>query len=174
MSGETKASWTRLFAQHHASLSGFFRRRVADQGDAEDLAQEVYLRLLRADGDGRGTIRNPEAYLYTVAVNLAGEHAALRRRAPFNAEDVDRLAEQLASDECAEDDVDRERRMQRLADVIERLPPKPRAVLVMQYRDGLSYREIAAHLGVSVHMVKKHVVKALALCRLSLADQERT
>jgi len=48
---------------------------------------------------------------------------------------------------------------------IERLPAKSRAVLLMQYRDDLSYREIAERLKVSTHMVKKHVVKALALCR---------
>ena len=38
-------------------------------------------------------------------------------------------------------------------------------MLLMQYRDDLSYREIAERLKVSTHMVKKHVVKALALCR---------
>jgi RNA polymerase sigma-70 factor (ECF subfamily) len=42
-------------------------------------------------------------------------------------------------------------------------------VLLMQHRDGMSYEEMAVQLGVSTHMVKKYVVKALALCRRDLA-----
>jgi DNA-directed RNA polymerase specialized sigma24 family protein len=59
----------KLFKQHRDALQAFFYRRVRAKRDAADLAQEVYLRILRvADPDA---IRNPEAYLYTVAANLA-------------------------------------------------------------------------------------------------------
>ncbi|MGH8086945.1 MAG: RNA polymerase sigma factor, partial [Stenotrophomonas sp.] len=40
----------------------------------------------------------------------------------------------------------------------------------MQYRDGLSYKQIAERMGVSSHMVKKHVVRGLAVCRRAMAD----
>src|SRR5882757_7435666 len=101
VSGSRKILWTQLFTEHHVSLSGYFRRRIADRGDAEDLAQEVYLRLLRTDAGEYREIQNPEAYLYTVAVNLAREHAAARSRAPFATDDIDRIAEVVA-DERAE------------------------------------------------------------------------
>jgi DNA-directed RNA polymerase specialized sigma24 family protein len=39
---------------------------------------------------------------------------------------------------------------------------------VMQYRDGLTYRQIGERLGVSSHMVKKHVVRGLAVCRRAM------
>jgi RNA polymerase sigma-70 factor (ECF subfamily) len=172
VSGARKTLWTQLFAEHHVSLSGYFRRRVADRGDAEDLAQEVYLRLLRTDAGERREILNPEAYLYTIAVNLAREHAAARSRAPFSTDDIDRVAEVVADERLSEEALDRERRFRLLADAIEQLPPKNRAVLLMQYRDNLSYREIAERLQVSTHMVKKHVVKALALCRRGIAASE--
>jgi len=172
MSGGGTALWTQLFADHHASLSGYFRRRIADRSDAEDLAQEVYLRLLRSDAGTRSDIRNPEAYLYTVAANLAREHAAARSRSPVTVEDIDCVADSVADERLGEEAIEREHRYRLLVEAIDRLPPKNRAVLLMQHRDELSYREIAEHLQVSTHMVKKHVVKALALCRRAIAAIE--
>jgi RNA polymerase sigma-70 factor (ECF subfamily) len=58
----------RLFAEHRAALQTFFRRRIRSQADASDLAQEVYLRMLRIRD--QEAIRNPVPYLYTVANNL--------------------------------------------------------------------------------------------------------
>lgn len=68
----------RLVAEHAGALQAFFRRRIRAKADAQDLAQEVYVRMLRVrDQDA---IRNPVLYLYTVANNLAKEHAVLDRR----------------------------------------------------------------------------------------------
>jgi len=95
MVGSKKALVEKLFAEHGGALRAFFYRRVRRQPEAADLAQEVYLRLLRVpDMD---SIRNPEAYLYTVASNLAKEHA-LKERHLNAALDIDEPAvqEQLA------------------------------------------------------------------------------
>ena len=68
----------RLFADHRGALQAFFLRRIRAKADAADLAQEVYVRMLRiSDQDA---IRNPVHYLYTVANNLVKEHAVLDRR----------------------------------------------------------------------------------------------
>jgi RNA polymerase sigma-70 factor (ECF subfamily) len=69
-----------------------------------------------------------------------------------------------------EDAAEREQRSQRLQALLATLPEHTRAVLVMQYRDGLSYKQIAERLGVSSHMVKKHVVRGLSVCRRAMAD----
>ena len=63
----------RLFADHGSSLQAFLYKRVRRRPDAADLAQEVYLRMLRVPDMDH--VRNPEAYLYAVASNLAKEHA---------------------------------------------------------------------------------------------------
>src|ERR1700751_4718782 len=68
----------RLFAEHRGALQAFFRRRIRSKADAPDLAQEVYLRMLRISD--HEAIRNPVPYLYTVANNLVKEHAVLERR----------------------------------------------------------------------------------------------
>src|SRR6201982_778770 len=93
MAETRKALLERLFAQHGAALLAFFYQRVRRRPDAAELAQEVYLRTLRASDIG--AIRNPEAYLYTVASNLAKEHRLLEQRSA-NTLDIDDPAELLA------------------------------------------------------------------------------
>ena len=78
----------RLFTEHGAGLQTFFRRRIRGKADAADLAQEVYVRMLRISD--QEAIRNPVHYLYTVANNLvkgATQLAADGRRLsmPFRA-----------------------------------------------------------------------------------------
>src|SRR5450631_2895806 len=68
----------RLFAEHRAALQTFFQRRIRSKSDAPDLAQEVYMRMLRISD--QAAIRNPVHYLYTVANNLVKEHAVLEQR----------------------------------------------------------------------------------------------
>src|SRR5450755_930332 len=68
----------RLFAEHRGALQTFFRRRIRRKADAADLAQEVYVRMLRISD--QEAIRNPVHYLYTVANNLVKEHALLDQR----------------------------------------------------------------------------------------------
>ena len=168
MKEDKRAFWAGMFDRHQSALHGFFRRRGAEAFDAQDLVQEIYLRLLRVDGRDGEAIENPEAYLYTVASNLVKEHGMLQKRAARHV-DIGSLTTELeAPDAAAEELLDREARRRRLQAVLDSLPPRCRAVMVMQYRDEMSYREMASVLGVSTHMVKKHVVKALALCRRAL------
>jgi RNA polymerase sigma factor (sigma-70 family) len=156
---------TRLLAEQHVPLKQYFLRRTAHAWDAQDLVQEVWLRLLAADRDGADDIRNPEAYLYTVAANLLKKHAVRQRSAPIGSDALEQVIERLATPCDAAAGVDRLLRRKRLAELVGRLSPKCRAVLVLHYRDELSYAEIADQLGISSHMVKKYVVKALAACR---------
>jgi RNA polymerase sigma factor (sigma-70 family) len=72
-----------------------------------------------------------------------------------------------------EDAAEREQRSQHLQTLLATLPEHTRAVLVMQYRDGLSYKQIAERMGVSPHMVKKHVVRGLSVCRRAMVEPGR-
>ena len=168
---QARRGLARIIAEQGPVLRGFFARRGAHE-DAEDLVQETWLRLLRAHHDRGEGIANPEAYLFTVALNLAREQAARRRQTPLRLDELQSLAAQLASGECLVDAAERAQRQRRLQAQLASLPERTRAVLVMQYRDGLSYRQIAERMGVSPHMVKKHVVRGLAACRLALAEAE--
>lgn len=158
-----------MFAEHGPVLRGFFVRRGA-KDEAEDLVQETYLRLLRAHDCRGDAIANPEAYLFTVALNLAREQAVRRRWSLLPIEELENITTLLADEESVEDAAERAQRRQRLQALLRTLPERTRAVLVMQYRDGLSYKQIAERMGVSPHMVKKHVVRGLSVCRRALAD----
>jgi RNA polymerase sigma-70 factor (ECF subfamily) len=166
-----RSYWDRIFGQHGPNLTAFIRRRVRRAADASDLTQELYLRLLRADR--AELIRNPEAYLYTVAVNLLREQAVLERRWGHTVDAVDPPTDPALVDfRTPEEQVDLQDRLSQAAQLIEALPAKFQAVLILQYRDGLSYEEIAARLGVSTHAVKKYVMQGLALCRNRLHRSE--
>lgn len=171
MSDGRRNYWNQVLGQHGPGLSAFIRRRVRRAADASDLTQELYLRLLRAD---RGElIRNPEAYLYTVAVNLLREQSVLDRRWERAVDAADLPADPALVDfRTPEEQVDRQARLSQVAELIETLPAKFQAVLILQYRDGLSYQEIAARLGVTTHAVKKYVMQGLALCRKRLHRPE--
>ncbi|WP_232823606.1 RNA polymerase sigma factor [Dyella sp. C9] len=169
MTVDSTSGLARLFHEQHDTLNRYFLRRTAHAWDAQDLVQELYLRLLRTDRGSGEAIQNPEAYLFTVAANLLKEHAARRQRHPLGSDELEEVIERLATPCDAAAGVDRNLRRQRLAEIIGRLTPKCRAVLVMHYRDELGYREIGERLDISTHMVKKYIVKALAACRSGMA-----
>ena len=152
-----------LFA-YRGALQSFFYRRLRTKADAADLVQEVYLRMLRVSDPE--AIRNPEGYLFTVAANLLRESASADRRqaqgVPVDAAETTLALMTMPGFEAT---VDGEQRLARLCEVLEQLPPKCSAAVVLQYRDGLSHQEIAAHLAVSPRMVKRYLAQALCHCR---------
>ena len=157
-----------LFAAHRGALQAFFYRRVRQRADASDLAQEVYLRMLRVKD--LSTIRSPEAYLFTIAANLAQEHN-VKSRASGRSLDIndDAVQEQLAELPSFGQECDAEARGQRLQEVLLELPAKCQAAVALHYWRGLSYAEVGTQLGISSHMVKKYVQRALAHCRRRMA-----
>ena len=158
----------RLFAEHQAALRSFFMRRIRSKADASDLAQEVYLRMLRISD--KGAIRNPVHYLYTVANNLVKEHAVLDRRQASSI-DIDEAPahEELETLPAFDRELDAAQRVARLGIVLQQLRPKCRAAVELRFSHGLSYRAIATHLGVSPQMARKYVAQALGHCRRRMA-----
>ncbi len=115
-------------------------------------------------------IRNPEAYLYTVASNLAKEHALRLSRTSSHLDIDDPIVqEQLAELPRIADDLDGAQRIRRLREVLRGLSPKCRATVELQYWHGLRYEEIALRLGISTNMVKKYLSQALVHCRRKMA-----
>jgi RNA polymerase sigma-70 factor (ECF subfamily) len=166
MAESKKTLVERLFVEHAGPLRAFLYRRVHRHPDAAELAQEVYVRMLRVRDIE--TIRNPEAYLYTVASNLAKEHARGEQTGALDVDDP-LVQEQLAELPAFGGQLDAEQRVKRLREVLHQLPVKCQAAVVLQYWHGLSYEEIAQRLGVSTHMVKKYLSQALTHCRRRMA-----
>ncbi|HUA24858.1 MAG TPA: sigma-70 family RNA polymerase sigma factor [Steroidobacteraceae bacterium] len=158
----------RLFAEHRGALQTFFLRRIRAKADASDLAQEVYVRMLRISD--QQAIRNPVHYLYTVANNLMKEHAVLDRRRASGI-DIDEAPAHAQLETLPEfdGDLDTTQRLARLGVVLKQLRPKCRAAVELRFTHGLPFREIAMHLGVSPRMAKKYVAQGLSHCRRRMA-----
>ena len=163
-----KAFVERLFARKRGALQAFFYSRISTTSDDADLAQEVYLRMMRvSDTDA---VRNPDAYLYTVASNLLKENAVVdRRQAVATRLDQKEGALQLSDWPEIAASIDLPVQLARLKEVLRQLPPKCCAAVVMQYKYQMSYEEIAKRLEVSPSMVKKYLAQGLSHCRRRMA-----
>jgi RNA polymerase sigma factor (sigma-70 family) len=158
------------FAQYGKALHRYLMRRLANAQNAQDLAQEAYLRLVRLED--AELVRAPQAYLFRIASNLIYELRLRQRRDPvtFDSRMVDYAAERV-SDPNASEPGERINMERQLESVLAQLPPLYAAILVMKKRDGKSMEEIAKELGISIHTVKKYLFRAVAQCRA--ADWDR-
>ena len=147
-------------------LLRFLRSRLSNASDAEDLAQEVYMRLLRVKDTSK--IENQRAYVLRVASNVAYEWRLLaRNRMPHSSEPLETMVDK--ADPVHEVNIGRQ--IKTLEAALEMLVPKCRAVLLMHRRDRYTYKEIAQRMDISVSMVKKYLVKGLSVCQQHLIKE---
>lgn len=152
-----------LYERYNASLRGYLVNNLHNEADAEDFAQEVYLRLSRMK-DHSGILSN-RAFLFTTATNL------LRDKSRRLATQLDKASVSLdnVSLQCTSGDpADRIQHAEELATAhraIGSLNDNCRKAFWLSRIDGLSYPEIANVMGVSVSMVEKHISQALRRLR---------
>ncbi len=146
-------------------LLRFLGSRLSNERDAEELAQEVYLRLLRVDDVSH--IRNPRAFALRIAAHAAHEfHMLARNRLEHSSELLDNL--ESASDPAT--NASNREQMAILERALAQLSPKCRAVVLLHRRDQLTCKQIAEHMGLSVGMVKKYLAQGIATCQKQLAS----
>jgi RNA polymerase sigma-70 factor (ECF subfamily) len=150
-----------IFRSYGADLHRYLLRRLQHAQDAEDLAQEVYMQLVRMDR--ARLIRSPRAYALRIAANVASDFLrsadVLRRRISFDSPTVEQLTEHPAEIDV-DDPVARLLTQRQLRAALERLPPAHQAAFVLQNREGYSYEEIARRLRVSVRKVERLLAEA--------------
>jgi len=147
------------------SLLQFSRVLTGDRGLAEDIVQEVLMRLhMRADR--LASIDNLPAYARRMVVN---EFVSWGRKW-FRMVPTSILDEPAPQPDHADEHADRDSLRARLS----RLPRKQQAVLALRYYVGLSDNQIADELGCSPGTVRTHASRGLATLRLDLADAPTT
>ena len=139
------------------------RRRAGSAADIDDIAQEVFLRVLRYDR--ADLVDHPQAYLFKVAANVTAEWSLRSsRRLPHDAAWLDELVDDLSPEHQLErDGVDRQ-----LQRAIEVLPARAREILRLHFGEGMTHPQIAAALGVTRKIVKRDMERAYAKLRFSL------
>lgn len=158
--------------QHGARLRRFLASRLRPgAADIADLVQEIFLRLLRIQD--HETIRNSEAYLYTIAFHVLHQHKLRQSAMPEAVEITELIDEMEASPE--ENPASRAEvgeRLEVLQAALTQLSPKAQAVLLLHRRDGYSLEEIGSKLGISRAMAAKYLSRALLHCRQRLTEGE--
>lgn len=150
------AAWTEeleaTYRTHGGWLVAFLARRFGPEV-AEDLAQETFLRLARAPIDWR----TPKSVLARAALNVAQDH--LRRESA-------QRRPRLVADGGVTEGVALPDQLETLLhrQVVASLPRNLRDVYCLSRFGGMTYDEIATHMGLSVKAVEKRMTKALKLC----------
>ena len=156
MAGSGVSQWfVREVLPLEAALMQFLRRSLNNAGDADDLCQDVYVRVYQAALE---KIPNPaKPFVFTVARNLLLNRA--RHEAVVSIEAVaDLEALNIVKDEPGTDRwVIAREELRRLEDALNHLPPRCRQAFVLRKIEGLSQREIAQRMGISEKTVERHI-----------------
>ncbi|QLA68203.1 sigma-70 family RNA polymerase sigma factor [Enterobacter pasteurii] len=151
-----------LYGAHHGWLKNWLTRKLQSTFDADDIAQDTFLRVMGSDA--LTTIRDPRAFLCTVAKRVMVD---LFRRNALEKAYLEMLAlmpEALApSPEARESQLET---LQLIDAMLDGLSGKTREAFLLSQLEGLSYSEIAQRQSVSVSSVKKYVAKAVEHCLL--------
>jgi RNA polymerase sigma-70 factor (ECF subfamily) len=164
--GDHAAHVRQLFEQHNRALVGFLSARLNSVQEARDVAQEAYARLLQIDQPG--AVSFLRAYLFQIAANLAIDR--LRQRRVREQGTPTAFFEALLTQASPERIVLADQQLAVLAAALEELPDKCREAFAQHYLADQSFREIAASMGIGHRMVQKYVARALAHCRLRMAE----
>jgi RNA polymerase sigma factor (sigma-70 family) len=144
-------------------LRRFVRARVSTREDAEDVIQEAYLRVLRYCAEHE--VESQERLLFSAAKNLAVDSRRRHSVRQRTAADYAILESLTQTWPPADEVVYARQRLRSVEAAVARLPPRCREVFWYNRVDGLSYAQVAAHLGISASAVEKHMARACLLVR---------
>jgi len=154
-----------VYLEKRANLVRFFAARLHSVERAEDLAQDLYLKILSLPEDD--DVQEPMALLYRIGANLMLDRLRQERRAAarddaWSGATVTRLGGDAIVEQAPADEglVQRER-LRILLARIQDLPPRMSQAFRLHKLSGLSYAQTARSMGVSVSAVEKHISAAL-------------
>lgn len=154
-----------LGARFSGPLMKFFLRRLKDRSQAEDMTQEVFLKVIRASESE--AIENAEKYVFTAAANLLHDHRRRILRNPIltcqNIEDAlaDEFNTELVEDRSPERVALGAATLNEVLEAFEELSELTRHIFILFRFENMKQKDIAAACGVGQSTVEKHVMKAV-------------
>ena len=153
-----------IAARYGTRLRRFLAVRLRNADDVPDLAQEVFLRLLRVEG--YESIRSPEAYLFTIASHVIHQHAVRRSSEPVSVDITEMVSElRTSSSDDPPDQAAQAQQIDELERILGHLPVRIATALVLHRVAGYSVQEVGDELGVSRETAKKYLARAVEHCR---------
>lgn len=174
MAAETPALRIEALHREHGDRIRRYLARLVGTTEAEDLRQEVFERAQRAIGTFRGDSR-ALTWLYRVATNVAIDRLrSAERRADLSRDDAGAGplggvgAADATNERSLDGEVDRKRMRECIMRVVDELPPSQRAVILLGELRGLSDRETAEALGISLGAAKIRLHRARRALKAAL------
>jgi RNA polymerase sigma-70 factor (ECF subfamily) len=167
--GGDAGAFETLYRRHRGPLYRFLLRQLGDTATAEELFQDVWMRVI--DSRGRYQVRAKfSSWVYTIAHNRLMDFYRANGRARFlDQEDSEEALDNLPADDPPPDVlVDNKRAAERLLVALAGLPEAQREAFLLQQEGDLSVEEIGAATGVSRETAKSRLRYALAKLRASL------
>jgi len=156
-----------IFGDIESSLGRFLLRFLDRPEDVQDIMQEAYLRVHKANLSGE--VRSPAAVFFTTARNLAlNERARHHNSRTSTNVDIDESASH-ANHRSPEHDAIVSEQLAQAMSALDVLPIAVRETFILRKVHGLSQKETAKHLGISQSTVEKRIARGLAI----LARQQR-
>jgi RNA polymerase sigma-70 factor (ECF subfamily) len=154
-----------LYLARRPDLVRFFTARLRSAAAAEDLVQDIYVRLSGLEPGLE--VQNPVAYLYRLGTNLMldrlrGERRTAHRDGAWLDSQTTRVGtHEISAEPSAEAAVAARQRLAALTEALKGLSPQTQRVFRMHKFEGLSHPEVAAAVGISRSAVEKHMMAAL-------------
>ncbi|MBK5293143.1 MAG: sigma-70 family RNA polymerase sigma factor [Acidobacteriia bacterium] len=166
-------SFTLLLERHRTPVIHFLYRMVQNQPVAEELAQEVFLRVYRSRASYEPTAKFT-TWLFRIGTHLAlnwiRDHKKERGQESLDQEKADGVARQVADQrQSIEQEMVRQVRLSEVRRAVELLPAKQRAAVLMHKYEELEYSQIAKVLQCSESAVKSLLFRAYETLRVRLA-----
>ena len=157
--------FTQLYSDHHSWLHGWLRKKLGCSQRAADLAHDAFIRVLTLAEPQH--LKEPRAFLTTTATRLLIDGARRRKleHAYLEALAVNTDESATPSPEAIHTAL---QALEKIVQMLEGLPAKPREAFLLNRLDGLTYNEIAKVLGVSASMVKQYMASVLVHCYKAL------
>jgi RNA polymerase sigma-70 factor (ECF subfamily) len=161
MTETTRATLRALLETGYAAFRDRLRKRLGSQDLADEALQDTWLRL--AHGGEVGALRNPDRYLFRIALNAAADRreAESRRLSQAEVYAVLHLADHMLD---AGQIADMRAEFSALEQALLELPPRRRQIFILARVEEVAHDEIARRFGISSRMVEKDLRQALDHC----------
>jgi RNA polymerase sigma-70 factor (ECF subfamily) len=170
-----REAMSQLLERHSRRLRDYIRMLVKDNDVADDLTQEVLIKVVKVLDEGRYTDKGKfQPWLLRIARNRVLDYFRAQKQVKTVSESsagFDILGSKNFAEPSIEDRLVSEQQAEEVRSLIEMLPEEQREVVRMRYYEGLSFKEIAEHTGVSINTALGRMRYALINMRQMIKEK---